>query len=286
MSAARSPWLARAVHAALLLACLVTLLPFVYLVIGSLKTNEDFLRSVFLPVDEQGRVSLSNLTFSNYRRLFDGSQSDFVRPLLNSVFLSSVSAVLATLFAAAGGYALARFEFRGRSLCTALVLAAILIPGPLTLAPGYQLLFDLGLLNTYAGLILPGLAPAFGVFLFRQAVMSGVPKELLEAARIDGSGELGIFFRVVLPLVKPMIGTFLMITFLGVWNNFIGPQVILQDLEKFPLTVAMNELKRGYYSEYGLQMAGTLVSIVPVMLLFMVLQREFISGLTSGAVKG
>ncbi|MFN9973337.1 MAG: carbohydrate ABC transporter permease, partial [Phycisphaerae bacterium] len=161
-----------------------------------------------------------------------------------------------------------------------------LIPGPLLLAPGYQLLYNLGLLDSFAGLILPAIAPAFGVFLFRQAVLSGVPTDLLEAARIDGAGEWRTFMVVVLPLVRPMIGTFLMITFLGVWNNFIGPQVVLQSPDKFPLSVAVAELKRGYYSDYGLQMAGTVVSILPVMILFLLMQKDFVSGLAAGAVKG
>ena len=129
-------------------------------------------------------------------------------------------------------------------------------------------------------------APAFGVFLFRQATISSVPWELLEAARMDGCGEGRLFAQVVLPLVRPMVGTFLMITFLGVWNNFIGPQVVLQSPEMFPLSVAVAQLRGLYYQDYGLQMAGTLVAILPVLALFLLLQREFVSGLTAGAVKG
>jgi hypothetical protein len=183
-------------------------------------------------------------------------------------------------------YALARFEFRGRGFITALVLGALLIPPPLLLAPGYQLLHGLGMLDTLTGLIIPAIAPAFGVFLFRQSVLSTVPTELIEAARIDGCSEFRTFTTVVLPLVRPMIGTFLMITFLGVWNNFITPQVVLQSPERFPLSVAVAQLRGIYYQEYGLQMAGTVVAILPVMLMFLLMQREFVSGLTSGAVKG
>jgi ABC-type glycerol-3-phosphate transport system permease component len=166
------------------------------------------------------------------------------------------------------------------------VLAALVIPGPLLLAPGYKLLFDLGLLDTYAGLLLPGLAPAFGVFLFRQAMINSVPATLLESARIDGAGEIRIFFTIVVPLVRPMIGAYLIIVFLGAWNNFIGPQIVLQDSTSFPLSVAINQLRGLYGTDYGLVMAGTLVSIAPVLALFLLLQKEFISGLTSGAVKG
>ncbi len=269
----------------LLVAVLITFIPFLWLVAASFKSNEEFFRSTFLPTREGSwAVDWSRLTFDAYQRLF--VEVDFGRGLINSIFLSSVTGVLATLCCAMGGYALARFNFKGRGFCTALVLAAVLIPGPLLLAPGYQLLYNLGLLDSFAGLILPAIAPAFGVFLFRQAVLSGVPTDLLEAARIDGAGEWRTFMVVVLPLVRPMIGTFLMITFLGVWNNFIGPQVVLQSPDKFPLSVAVAELKRGYYSDYGLQMAGTVVSILPVMILFLLMQKDFVSGLAAGAVKG
>jgi multiple sugar transport system permease protein len=133
---------------------------------------------------------------------------------------------------------------------------------------------------------LPASAPAFGVFLFRQAMLNSVPATLIESARIDGAGEIRIFFTIVLPLVRPMIGAYLIIVFLGAWNNFIGPQIVLQDPNSFPLSVAMNQLRGLYGTDYGLVMSGTLVSIAPVLALFLLLQKEFISGLTSGAVKG
>lgn len=266
----------------LALAILLTLIPFFWLVASSFKSNEEFFRSTFLPT-KNGWIAWDRLTTEPYSRLF--RELDFQQGLLNSIFLASVTGILATLFCAMGGYALAKFRFKGRGFCTALVLAAVLIPAPLIIAPVYQLLFRMSLLDSFSGLILPALAPAFGVFLFRQAIVSGVPNDLLEAARIDGAGEWRTFMMVVLPLVRPMIGTFLMVTYLATWNNFISPQVVLQDPSRFPLSVAVAELRRGYYNDYGLQMAGTVVSILPVMVLFLIMQRDFVSGLTSGAVK-
>ncbi|MGH7245114.1 MAG: carbohydrate ABC transporter permease [Phycisphaerales bacterium] len=266
----------------LLIAGIITIIPFFWLVASSFKSNEEFFRSTFLPV-ENGRVVWSRLTTEPFVRLFH--ELDFTHSIINSIFLSSVTGVIATLCCAMGGYALAKFRFKGRGFCTALVLGAVLIPAPLIIAPTYQLLYRFDLLDSFSGLILPALAPAFGVFLFRQAIVAGVPNDLLEAARIDGAGEWRTFVTVVLPLVRPMIGTFLMVTFLAMWNNFISPQVILQDPSKFPLSVAVAELRRGYYNDYGLQMAGTVVSILPVMILFLVMQKDFVSGLTSGAVK-
>ncbi|GJM18269.1 MAG: sugar ABC transporter permease [Phycisphaeraceae bacterium] len=273
-----------ATHLALVPLAIVTLIPFVWLVLAAFKTPEDFSGSLFLPRDDSGAIDLTRLTWMNFVSLF--RDVGLGRAMLNSIFLSSMTAVLATLCAAAGGYALARFRFFGRNAMTLLVLGAIIIPPPLLLAPSYQLLFNLHLLDTFTGLILPAIAPAFGIFLFRQATRQSVPESLIEAARIDGASEVGIFVSIVLPLVRPMIGAFMLLTFLMVWNNFIGPQVVLQTAERYPLSVAVAQMRGLYRQDYGLLMAGTLVSILPVAGLFLLLQREFIQGLTSGAVKG
>jgi ABC-type glycerol-3-phosphate transport system permease component len=272
-------------YGALVTFSVLTLIPFLWLAAGAFKTNADFFGYLFLPGgDGLFGVAWDRLTLRHFHMLF--SELGFLNHIMNSLFLASVTSLLATLFAALGGYALAKFRFRGRDALTGLVLAAIIIPGPLLIAPVYQLLYQLGLLNTYTGLILPGMAPAFGIFLFRQAMLNAVRGEMLEAARIDGCGELRIFVRIVLPIVRPMVGAFLLITFLATWNNFIGPQVILQSAEKFPLSVAIAQLRGIYNTEYGMISAGTLVSIAPVMVIFLLLQKEFIAGLTSGAVKG
>ncbi len=267
---------------------LVTLLPFIWMVCGSFKESEDFLEALFLP---QGSglfgIGWDRLTLDNYREIFTNERADIFNAGMNSVLLASLTSLLATLAAAMGGYALAKFKFRLRKPITALVLLTLLIPPPLLLAPTYQLLYWLHLLDTYAGLILPAAAPAFGVFLFRQAILNAISNDIIDAARIDGCGEARIFFSIILPLVRPMIGAFLMITFLAMWNNFITPQVILQTPENFPLAVAIVRLQEAFnYQEYGISTAATLFSIAPIACLFLLLQREYLSGLTSGAVKG
>ena len=273
------------IYVALVFFAGLTLVPFVWMLTSALKDKQDFFTSYFLPGgDGFLGVAWDRFTLENFRRLF--TEFPIARAMLNSFFFASLSSSLATLMCAMGGYGLTKFEFKGRGPITALVLGALIIPAPLLIAPSYQLLWQLGLLNSYAGLIVPALAPAFGVFLFRQAMLNTVPRDVLESARIDGAGEFRIFFTIVIPLVRPMIGAFLLITFLGAWNNFIGPQIVLQDPEVFPLSVTINNLRGIYQTEYGLIMAGTLLSIAPVMCLFLLLQREFISGLTSGAVKG
>lgn len=274
-----------AIYAALTGFAVLTLIPFAWMLTSAFKSTPDFFSSVFLPGgDGFLGIAWDRLTLDNFRQLF--GQHHVLRALLNSVFLSSVTSLGATLFAAMGGYALSKYPFPGRGPLTAVVLIALIIPAPLLLAPGYKLLYQLGLLDTYSGLLLPAIAPAFGVFLFRQSMLNSVPNDIIEAARIDGAGEIKIFFGLVIPLVRPMVGAFLMITFLAVWNNFVNPQVVLQSSELFPLSVAINNMRGLYGTEYGLIMAGTLVSIAPVMCLFLLLQKEFIAGLTSGAVKG
>ena len=262
----------------------VMLVPFIWLICGAFKHNQDFFGSTFLP---RGNgflgIALSRLTLDNFRNLF--AQTDVLRAGLNSIFLSSVTALLATIVCAMAGYALAKYNMRGRGIIVGVVLVAVIIPPTLVLAPGYQLLFRLNMLDTFAGLIVPALAPAFGVYLFRQASQGSVPNELLEAARIDGCGELKIFSAIAMPLLRPMVSAFMLITFLGVWNNFINPQIVLQSAGKFPLSVAVAQLKGVYYQDYGLQIASTLLSVGPVLILFLFLQKDFISGLTSGAVK-
>jgi ABC-type glycerol-3-phosphate transport system permease component len=273
------------IHLLLILGALVTLVPMAYMVCSSIKLQSDFFTSKFLPSgDGFLGIAWSRLTLDHYFRLF--TQLDFVGYILNSFLYAATASVLATLFCSMGGFALAKYRFRGRRLMAGFIFFTLMIPPPLLLAPSYQWLFQLGLLDTYAGLILPGAATAFGVFLFRQSMVNTIPDELLEAARMDGCNEIEIFFYVVVPLVRPTLAAFLLISFLGAWNNFILPQIILQTPEKQTLAVAIAQMKGLYSQDYGMLMAGTFISILPVVVLFLFLQKEFISGLTSGAVKG
>jgi ABC-type glycerol-3-phosphate transport system permease component len=272
-------------YALLIVACIVTLIPFLWMVCAAFKNKQDFFAYTFLPLGNGFLgIAWGQLTLENFVRIF--TELDFSNSILNSLFLASTTAIISTITAAMGGYALSKFDFKGKNFIISIVIAAIIIPSALLIAPGYQLLYHLDLLDSYGGLLLPAIAPAFGVFLFRQAMLNSVPTSLLESARIDGCGEIRAFFVIVLPLVRPMIGAYLLITFLGTWNNFINPQIILQDADKFPLSVALAGLQTTYRSEYGMISAGTLISIAPVAFLFLLMQKEFITGLTSGALKG
>lgn len=294
-----------ATHALLAPLALVTLVPIVWLALAAFKTQGDFsptpgdIASVFIPADEDDPHAFLGrdwdaLTLDNFRVLFGGTtpaqpqpiNASFVTALRNSLFFASAVSIIATLLSAATGYALARLNFHGRRLLTLAVTAALIVPPALLLAPTYALLHRLGLLDTLAGLILPLVASAFGVFLFRQATIQSVPAELIDAATIDGCGEARGFFAIGLPLLRPMVGAFMIVTYLAAWNNFITPQIVLSSDELFPLSTMIVQLRGTYNQDYGLLMAGTLLSVAPVALLFLLLQRDFVRGLTAGAVKG
>ncbi len=229
------------------------------------------------------------LNLNNYKKLFAERETvqgtvSFWRYVVNSVFLASATTIISLVFCSMGGYALAKYQFRGQGPILTFMLASLTIPGVVLLAPNYEVIYRLGMMDTYWALIVPACVNAFGIFLFRQALM-GVPKDLVEAGRIDGASEFSIYYRLAMPLVRPMTGAFCLITFLASWNNFLAPNIFLQTQTKLPLPVVLNQYISEYTQQYGVFLAGTLLAIIPPAILFFALQKEFIAGLTSGAVK-
>jgi multiple sugar transport system permease protein len=275
-------WLALSSAAALIIT------PFVWLVCCAFKAPSVLMTWDFLPPPSQWSSETINL--GNLRELFkprvtaEGDVS-FWRYAGNSIFLASAGTVIQMVLCSMGGYALAKLRFRGKRAIMVFMLGTMVVPGMLFLAPVYRLAYRFGWLDSYAILLVPGSVSAFGIFLFRQAILR-VPTELIESARIDGAGEWRIYLRIVMPLVRPMTGTFCLISFLGSWNNFLGPQIFITSQAKLTLPVALYQYMGLYSQQYGVFLAGTLVAIIPPAVLFLALQREFISGLTSGAVKG
>jgi ABC-type glycerol-3-phosphate transport system permease component len=209
----------------------------------------------------------------------------FVSYLMNSLFLASVSALLQLFFSSLAGFALAKYEFRGKRAIMVLMLTTMLIPGQALMAPLYELIYRLGLVDTWTGLVLPGAVSVFGIFLFRQSILQ-VPTELLHAGRIDGCSEFRLYWDIVMPVSRPMVGAFCLISFMGAWNSFLWPQIMLHNRALYTLPIALNQLRDLYSNQYGTLMAGTFLSVLPVILLFLLLQKEFVAGLTAGAVKG
>lgn len=261
------------------LGLLVMSAPFLWMALSAFKTRRDLTASppVWIP---------SEWTLSNFTALLD--QFDMERYFLNSLIVAVLVTLCNLLFCSMLGYALAKLEFTGRSKVFGVVLAALMVPGNLLILPLYVLMTKLGLIDTYAGLVLPFAAGAFGVFLMRQ-FMQSIPDELLEAARIDGAGEWYIFCRIVLPLVKPALATLTIFTFLGSWNNFVWPLIATNDPDKYTLPVALatfaNDPNRTVGGGNGMLMAGSLLVVLPVLLVFVVLQRHFTQGIATAGLK-
>lgn len=271
----------------LAIMAIATLTPFVWLVCAVLKENHALMKYVFLPpLAEWGQ----SLGLSNFRKLFLPRPSlqgpvQFWQYLLNSVFLASAATVIQTLFCSMGGYALGKFRFAGQRTVMLFMLGSMTLPGMVLLAPLYKMMVGFGWMDSYLALLLPGAASAFGIFLFRQAMIA-VPDSLLEAARIDGASELYIYWHIIMPLVRPITAAFCLIVFMGQWNAFIGPQIFIHTGYKLTAPVMLSQYMTQFAEDYGVFLAGTFLSILPIAVLFLALQREFIAGLTSGAVKG
>ncbi len=259
------------------MVALLVILPLLWMLSTSLKPKAQwFTREIhWLPI---------TFTLDNYRALFANANTPIVRWFFNSLFVASATTVLVLAVDATAAYAYARLEFRGRRALYALLLATLFLPGIMFLIPNFLTVFRLGLLNNYLGVILPGLAGVFGVFFLRQFFES-IPKTLEEAAEIDGASTFQIFTRIVLPLSKPALATLGILTFLGSWNDFLWPLLILRDRALQTLPPGLRTLQGAYTSEYGLMMAGAVVVAVPVLILYLFLQRYIVESVASTGLK-
>jgi multiple sugar transport system permease protein len=222
-------------------------------------------------------------TLANYRELF--AHAGMGRYLANSVLLAGAATLLSVTLNVAAGYAFAKLRFAGRDRIFKLLLGALVVPGQVAMVPLFLMLKQMGLVNTYGGVIVPGMASIFGIFLVRQYALS-IPDELIEAARIDGASEMRIFRSVIVPLLKPIIVTLAVFTLLGTWNDFMWPLIVLTDNDLYTLPVALASLSREHVQDNELMMAGSVLTTVPVLVVFIALQRHYIEGLTVGSVKG
>lgn len=263
---------------AVLLLALLSVLPFVWLLCATLKKQEDFFKYTFLP-------PLRNLTFENFVWLF--TQWDFARWLCNSLFIASAHTVLVVTLSSLGGFALSKYRFRGKKPLMLIMMATMMLPSQVLLPSSYELMYKIGWLDSYAAMLVPGAVSVFGMFLFMQA-MRAVPDELLQAGRVDGCSEFRLWWEVALPIIKPMIGAFTLLSFMSAWNSFMWPQIVLHTPGKYTLPIGLTSMigLPTYQTPYGVLMAGTLLGVLPVTILFFVLQKDFIAGLASGAVKG
>ena len=264
------------VNGALLLLAVISLAPLLWMVSVS-----------FMPTGEAASfpppLLPSAVTADNYHALF--SRTGMGRNFINSLLVAGAITLGSLLVNTLAGYAFAKLRFRGRERMFQLLLAALVVPAQVAMLPLFLLMKQLGLVNTYGGVVIPALASVFGIFLVRQYARS-IPDELLEAARIDGAGEWRIFFSIVLPMLKPVLVTLAIFSFMAAWNDFMWPPIVLTDQEHYTLPVALATLSREHIMDVEMMMAGAVVTVIPVLLLFLLLQRYYIQGLLLGSVKG
>ena len=264
------------VNAALVLVAVLTLFPLLWMVSAS-----------FMPAGSANTLPPPLLpkhpTLEHYVALF--TRLDLLRNLLNSLLISSVTTVLSLFINALAGYAFAKLRFAGRDPIFSLLVAGLVVPAQVGMLPLFLMVRGLGLVNTPWGVMIAALASIFGIFMIRQYALS-IPDELLDAARVDGASEFLIFRRIVLPLLRPILVTLAAFSFLGTWNDFLWPLIVLSDERKFTLPVALASLVGEHVQDTELMMAGAVVTVIPVLLLFLVLQRSYIRGVLMGSVKG
>jgi len=269
-------WSGLVVNAALLVTALLTLGPLLWMLSVSFMSRGEAssFPPPFLPHDA---------SLASYAELF--TRVGMGRAFANSLFLATTATLLSLLFNVAAGYGFAKLRFAGRDRIFKALMGALVIPAQVAMIPLFLLLKTIGLVNTYMGVLIPSMANVFGIFLVRQYAMS-IPDEMLEAARIDGAGELRIFRSVVLPTLGPILVTLAIFTFLGSWNDFLWPLIVLTDDSHHTLPVALASLTREHAQDSELMMAGSVLTVLPVLALFLVLQRYYIQGLLAGSVKG
>jgi multiple sugar transport system permease protein len=272
----RRSFLSFGLHAVLVIVAGLTLTPLVWMVSASLmKTGE---ANTFPP-----HLWPHAATLEHYVALF--TRLDLSRYLLNSLVNACTVTMVALVVNTLAGYAFAKFRFAGRDTVFRTLVAALVIPSQVGMLPLFLLLKSMGMVNTMWGLVIPGLASIFGIFMVRQYAL-GLPDELVDAARMDGAGDFRIFRTIMLPLMKPILVTLAVFTFLSTWNDFMWPLIILSDETKYTLPVALAGLVGEHVQDTELMMAGSVLTVLPVMVLFLVLQRSYIQGVLAGSVKG
>jgi len=263
-------------HALLVFGAAIALTPLLWMVSASLMAS-----------GEASAVPLRFLprrpTFEHYGTLF--TRLDMARDFLNSAIVSVGATFVSLIVTGLAGYSFAKLRFRGRDALFRGLALALVVPGQVAMLPLFLLLRQLGLVNTYLGAMLPYFGSVYAIFLIRQYALS-VPDDLLDAARIDGAGELRIFATIVVPLIRPILVTLAAYTFLAAWNDFLWPLIVLSDSAKYTLPVALAGLSGEHVQDTELMMAGAVVTIIPAIAVFLAIQRQYVRGIMAGGVKG
>jgi ABC-type glycerol-3-phosphate transport system permease component len=264
-------------HLVIIVVSCFMVLPFVWMVSTSLKLPQETFG--YPPV-----LFSQNSTLIHYTFLIQ--QRNLLLITWNTFFVAGAATLLSLFFCSLGGYGFAKFRFPGREPLFAFLLATMVIPAAVTMIPVFVIMRQLGWVNTFLPLIVPGAASAFGIFFMRQYI-STINDELMDAARIDGAGEFGIYWRIIVPIITPGLTSLGLIFFMSSWNNYLGPLIYLKSPDKFTLPLAIFQFGGAVgLTNYNAQMAMSVISIIPLLIIFLAFQRRFVEGITAGAVKG
>ncbi|WP_342759290.1 carbohydrate ABC transporter permease [Kineothrix sedimenti] len=261
------------IYLGLILLAIVCAGPFLWMLSTSFKTGQNIYDLSFIP---------ENPTIANYAGVVEFM--NIPRYILNTLIITCSSIALDVVFSALCAYALACMDFKGKKIIMGALLISMIIPAAAGMIINYLIIAKVHLLNTYAGAILPGAVKVFSIILLRQSYMA-IPKELIEAARIDGAGEIRIWWKIMMPGILPSVSTVVIFDFISKWNEFLWPIIVLQDPQKYPLATALQYLNGSFNYKFGYIAAGTIISIVPVIIVFIICQKNYVEAV-SGAVKG
>lgn len=267
------------IYVVLIVGCILTLIPFVWTILASFKTHAEIIdpaQRTFFP---------RNFTLANYQTIFSDPTLPLGRFYANSLFVALSNVVIHTFTSSLFGYVFAKFNFRLKRLLFAYILATLMIPFQLTMIPSYLILLEFGLTNNLLGLVALNWFNAFGIFLMRQ-FMQSIPDELLDAARVDGASEWQIYWRIVLPQVLPALATFGTLVFISSWNAYLWPLIVLQEVEVRTLPVILTWYNDRHTSDLGLQMAAAILIVMPILVVYLFLQRWVVRGFTLSGFKG
>lgn len=264
----------------MVILAIIAMLPFAFMFLSSLKPGQEMLRNGLSLTYEPGISSFSNYAALNTYR--DGIYWQWYK---SSAVIMVIQTVIGLFFGSIVGYGLAMYDFKGKNLVFTIVLVVMMIPFEILLLPLYRMLIRAKLTDTYFGVVLPYLVPPFMVFFFRQYVL-GLPKELLEAGRIDGCTDYGVFFKIMVPIMIPAFGAMTILSCMNSWNNLLWPLIVLNTNEKFTIPIGMGTTITPYGNAFDVLMPGAVMAVVPIVILYLFAQKTFIAGLTAGSVKG
>lgn len=263
-----------------ILIAIIFLFPIYYMLIASFKESSDLFKDGYHMI-----FQFDNLTFSNYVYTTTGENLTYLKWYWNSFFLMVVSTVLTLAFSSLSGYALGAYKFKGQKVAFVMVLIVMMMPLEIMIIPLYQMMIGINLIDTKTGSILPFMVAPTAMFFFRQYI-SGLDKGYMDAGRIDGCTEFGIFFKIMVPLMKPAFGAMTILLALRNWNAYLWPMIVFRSSDKFTLPVGLASLISSYGDNYAMLIPGSVLAFLPLIIIFLCNQKQFISGLTAGGIKG